>query len=150
MANENCEKCGAALNGAQFCPSCGTAVAVQAQTQPKPQPAPPPPSQISQTVYTAPNTTDVPPPKGGRYSVMSIGSFMGSMLLFSVPVVGFIFMVIWAFGGCENQNRRNFARASLIWLIIGVVLTIVGAVLMAAGGISLLERLQDMAGSYTF
>lgn len=150
MANENCEKCGTALNGAQFCPSCGTAATVQVQSQPKPQPVSPPPSQISQTVYAAPNTADAPPPKGGRYSVMGIGSFMGSLFLLSLPIAGFIIMIVWACGGCENQNKRNLARAMLIWFGIGVVITIVVTVLLMAAGISWFDKLRDLSSSYTF
>ena len=151
MANENCEKCGAALNGAQFCQSCGTAAAVQVQTQPKPQPVPPPVSTPPPPpVFAAPVSADVPPPKGGRYSVMGIGSFMGSLFLLSLPIAGFIIMIVWACGGCQNQNKRNLARAMLIWFGIGVVLTVVVTVLLLAAGISWLDSLRNWSGTYTF
>ena len=148
MANEICEKCGAALNGAQFCPSCGTA-AVQVQTQPRPQPTPVPPPPPAQPVYTAaPPPVDVKPPKGGRYSVMGIGSFMGSLFLLSLPIAGFIIMIVWACGGCQNENKRNLARAMLIWMGISIVVSIAVFIILAAYGISVLDQWQSMTGTY--
>ncbi len=151
MANEFCGKCGASLNGAQFCSSCGAAAEGQVTTQPKPQAEVlPAPVYSPVTVYTAP-AADVPPPKGGRYSVMGTGSFMGSMLLFSIPVIGFIFMVVWACGGCTNQNKRNFARAYLIWLLIGVAVTAAIALIFMSFGTNLWDVLRSQfSGEYFY
>jgi len=131
MAIDSCKRCGAVLNGAQVCPTCGT-----------PKVRPLPVSTTTSPLYIAPYTETLPP-KGSRYAVMSIGSYMGSILLFSIPVIGFIFMVVWACGGCINQNRRNFARAYLLWLLIGIAVTTIAATIFSALGLPFIGTLQD-------
>jgi hypothetical protein len=61
------------------------------------------------------------PPHGGPYAVMSIGSFIGSSVLMSIPVSGWLICIIWACGGCKNHNKRNYARSILVFLIIGLI-----------------------------
>ena len=55
--------------------------------------------------------------------------FLMSLLSF-VPIIGFIFLLIWAFSGNTNINRKNYARAALIWILVSVglmiLLTIIG------------------------
>ncbi|MPM97772.1 hypothetical protein SDC9_144949 [bioreactor metagenome] len=53
---------------------------------------------------------------------MSVGGYVGSIIVMSIPLIGFIFMIVWACGGTANRNRVNLARAYLILLIIAVVL----------------------------
>ena len=55
---------------------------------------------------------------------LSVGEFLLMLFLSGIPVVGFILLLVWAFGGAVNQNRKNFARATLILSIIGFVLAI--------------------------
>ncbi len=43
------------------------------------------------------------------------------MILFAVPIVGFIACIIMAFTA-KNKNIKNYARATLIWMIIAFVL----------------------------
>jgi predicted nucleic acid-binding Zn ribbon protein len=61
------------------------------------------------------------PPHGSPYAVMSIGSFIGSSVLMSIPVIGWLICIIWACGGCKNHNKRNYARSILVFLIIGLI-----------------------------
>lgn len=53
--------------------------------------------------------------------VVGTGAFFGLMLLFALPVVGFIACIIMAFAP-KNKNIKNFARAILIWILIAVVI----------------------------
>jgi uncharacterized membrane protein len=62
-------------------------------------------------------------------AVMSTGAYIGSIILMSIPLVGFILMIVWSFGGTYNLNRRNLARAVLILTVIGIALTILIGVL---------------------
>jgi len=41
-------------------------------------------------------------------------SFVGYLLLFAVPGIGFLMAVIWSLSQTGNVNRRNLARAALI------------------------------------
>lgn len=75
------------------------------------------------------------PAQSSPYAVLSSWGFVGSMLLMSIPIVGFIITIVWASGGVVNLNRRNLARGYLLMMAIGVVLYIlIMIVVVAAGG----------------
>ena len=69
--------------------------------------------------------SSVKPPPGSSYAVMSVGAYVIASILMSLPVIGLIICIIWAFVSCSNQNRRNYARACFIFMIIGVVFSLV-------------------------
>jgi len=43
-------------------------------------------------------------------------------------------LLVWAFGGGAPESKSNWAKASLIWMVIGIVLTVM--LIMAAGGLA--------------
>ena len=59
----------------------------------------------------------------------SVGSWMLTLLLCGIPVIGFIYMLVLALGSGGSPAKRNFARAMFIWQIIGIVATILMFVL---------------------
>ena len=65
-----------------------------------------------------------------RYRPITMWGYFGLELLFSIPIVGFIFLVVFALGGTRNINKRNFARSYFCYFIICVVIV---AVLVATG-----------------
>jgi hypothetical protein len=70
------------------------------------------------------------PPAGSPYAVLSTGGFVGSIILMNIPVIGWLICIIWACGGCKNRNRRNFARANLIFLAIAAFIALIGFLLV--------------------
>lgn len=63
-----------------------------------------------------------------------VGSWMLAQLISAIPVVGFIYLLVVAFGGTPSLSCRNWARALFVWQIIGVVVVValvVGGVLSA-------------------
>ncbi len=60
-----------------------------------------------------------------KYRPLKPFSYFGYNLLFSLPVIGLIFLIIFSFND-KNINRRNFARSFFcgyaILLIIAVIL----------------------------
>lgn len=56
--------------------------------------------------------------------VLGTGAFFGSVLLMSLPGIGLLLQIIWSLGGTRSLNRRNLARAYLIFSVIGIVLAI--------------------------
>ena len=48
------------------------------------------------------------------------------MLLYAIPVIGLIIMIIMACAA-RNKSIRNFAKAHLVWLLIGLILLLVSA-----------------------
>jgi hypothetical protein len=60
---------------------------------------------------------------------VSVGDWLITFLISSIPLVGLIMVFVWAFGGGAKESKRNCARAVLIWsLIIGAIGIIVGIV----------------------
>lgn len=37
--------------------------------------------------------------------------YFGLQMLFSIPIIGFIILIIMALGGTDNINKKNFARS---------------------------------------
>lgn len=74
-----------------------------------------------------------PPPSDSKYASVGVWSYVGMMVLFSLPVIGFILAIIWAFDA-RNINRRNYARGVLVLtaiiFLLSTVITVVGIVLL--------------------
>ena len=60
-----------------------------------------------------------------KSNVLSIGDWMVTLLISAIPFVNLIMMFVWAFDSSTNPNKANWAKASLIFLCIGVVFAIV-------------------------
>ena len=69
----------------------------------------------------------------GIYAPLSPWSYFGLTILFSVPVVGLVFLIIFSING-NNINRRNFARSYWIGLILVLALSIIAAIIAFATG----------------
>ncbi|WP_391118907.1 hypothetical protein [Psychrobacillus sp. L3] len=55
-------------------------------------------------------------------SEMSVGDWLITMLIMIIPIVNIVMLFVWGFGNADP--RRNYARASLIWMAISIVLVI--------------------------
>ena len=69
-------------------------------------------------------------------AVMTMGEWLITLIVLAIPCVNVIMYFVWAFGN-GNENRKNFCRAGLIVMAVGIVLTlilyaVVGASLAAA------------------
>ena len=56
-------------------------------------------------------------------SEMSVGEWLITMLIMIIPIVNIVMLFVWGFGNADP--RRNYARASLIWMAISIVLVII-------------------------
>ena len=64
---------------------------------------------------------------------LSPWAYFGLQMLFSVPIVGFIFLIIFSCNK-SNINRRNFARSYWCSLIIaGIVLAVIIILAISTG-----------------
>lgn len=61
---------------------------------------------------------------------ISVGQWMLWLLLAAIPCVGLVVVLIMAFTG-ENQSRKNYFRALILWFVILVAAV---AVIAVAGG----------------
>lgn len=63
---------------------------------------------------------------------VSMGNWFVTLLLVSIPLIGLIMLLVWAFGG-SNPSKKNWARATLLWMLVGVVLAVAfGSAIIAA------------------
>ncbi len=83
---------------------------------------PAPEATAAPATYTA-STPAIP----AQYRPLSPWAYFGLSLLYSVPVVGFIFLIIFSFKS-SNLNRRNFTRS--YWCGLIIVAAIVGLILI--------------------
>ncbi len=64
-----------------------------------------------------------------QYRPLSPWAYFGLNILFSIPVVGFVFLIVYTFSSA-NINRRNYARSFWCTAILALILF---AVLAAIG-----------------
>jgi len=55
---------------------------------------------------------------------MSVTDWLVTLIVTAIPLVGFIMLFVWAFGGNSPAAKTNWAKAALILYAIGVVLAI--------------------------
>ncbi len=112
-----CNSCGTNLEEtAKFCPACGAAV--------EDTPAPAEVAASAPVTHT-PSPDQIEDRIPEEYQPLSPWAYFGLQILFAIPIVGFIFLVIFSING-SNLNRRNFARSYWCSLIIvGSVMLVV-------------------------
>ena len=60
-----------------------------------------------------------------EYPDESVGSWMLTLFVCGIPVIGVIYLLVLAFGSSATPSKRNFARATLIWALIALAVTVV-------------------------
>jgi cell division protein FtsW (lipid II flippase) len=63
---------------------------------------------------------------------MSVKDWLITLLLMAIPVVGFVLLFVYAFGNDENLNRKNWAKAQLIFLAIALALVLLFVVVFGS------------------
>lgn len=73
---------------------------------------------------------------------MSVGAWVGTLILTAIPIVGFICLIVWAVSSSpEKRSRKNWAIAQFIIMLITFVLTII---LVAVFGSGLVDALSSL------
>ena len=98
-------------------------------------------TQYQQTYNSQPVPPVVPPYGTPNTQPVSIGGWIGVMLLTCLPIVNLIMLFVWAFSSSTKKSLKNYARASLILALIGVVLVVVVSIILAASGINIFSEL---------
>ncbi len=69
-----------------------------------------------------------------EYKPISMWGYFGYEILFSIPCVGFILLLVFAFGGTKNKNLKNFARS---YFCLFIILAIAAVIFIVLGGIGI-------------
>ena len=67
-----------------------------------------------------------------QYKPISAWGYIGYQILYSIPIIGFIFLIVNALGA-SNVNVKNFARS---YFCIIMLVIIVFAILGLVGGVT--------------
>lgn len=78
---------------------------------------------------------------------VSVGDWFVTMLLTSIPLVGFIMLLVWAFGGGAKESKKNYARAALIFALVGAVVGIITSIIMMITSAAFFTSLSDFSYS---
>lgn len=70
-----------------------------------------------------------------EYKPISMWGYFGYEILFSIPIVGFIVLIVLSING-KNQNVKNFARSYFCFTIIVLILLLILLVSVAGAGAS--------------
>ena len=106
-----CPNCGKSNpDGSKFCENCGSNMlesnGVQ-QAAPQ-QPVAPPPAPVYQQPPQPQYQTPAAP--ANLSAPLSVGGFLGTMIVMAIPIVNIIMLFVWGFGANANLNRKNLCR----------------------------------------
>ena len=111
-----CNNCGRKIGNeeANFCEYCGHSFREQKQIPAPENPIPSNPLLPKQAIVLQDNSNkDKPVP---------FISFLGSYGIFFIPVIGFllfpIMLLVWSFSTKVSATKRNWARATLIFVVL--------------------------------
>lgn len=150
-----CKNCNAEnQENAVFCCNCGARLAEEiaepvaaAEVVPEPEVVPAPAPQPEPAPEQKPSKVKIP----SEYYPVSSWGFVGLQILYSIPVVGLVFLLIHTFSK-SNLSRRNFARSIWCWILLAIIFSlvclIVGLVLLLLTGIGLNELAYGLNAYY--
>ena len=111
-----CKICGTEnKDGMLFCTECGAPL--------KESKKPDGTWQLEQEETSIPTKTVKKEPEtvSEEYRPITMWGYFGYELLFSIPVIGFIFLIVYSLGGTRNINLKNFARSYFCFSIIVII-----------------------------
>ena len=73
--------------------------------------------------------------------IMSYKEWALTIFISSLPLIGFIMLLVWAFGDDANIHKKNWAKGSLLLALIAFI--VVFFFLFVFGGIAMLASLSN-------
>ena len=131
-----CKKCGSPLlEDALFCMNCGERIDTSCE-QPETVPVEEPINTQTREPQPVPVQTSYQQKIPPQYKPLSPWSYLGLQLLFSIPLIGLIFSVVFSFSD-KNINRRNFARSYWCAILIITILMLFWLLCMSLFGLAI-------------
>ena len=142
-----CENCNEKIpDGSQFCTHCGTkqtgnlaatqSGAVGQSYQPAERISSPPVQNTKRPVYT-----QQPHQNSGDLDLITMGQYLIMFLIMAIPIAGIVMLFIWSFGGDTGPNKKNFARAYLVMMLIALGVAIIMSIVMAIFAAAMMSTL---------
>ena len=73
----------------------------------------------NETIQLQPNPVN----ESQQYNPISVGEWIITTIILAIPIVGFIMLFVWGFGNNTQPSKANWAKAALIMMGIGIVLS---------------------------
>ncbi len=74
--------------------------------------------------------------------ITTTGQWVVTLLLMAIPIVNLILLLVWAFGSNTKASKQNWARANLVWILIGVVAAFAIVAIATAMGINVRDYIR--------
>lgn len=75
----------------------------------------------------------------GLETAVGLGEWLLTLLIASIPVINLIMLFVWAFGSNTKICKANWAKATLLWMVIVAAFYFLVVVLIL-GGLGILSR----------
>lgn len=105
-------------------------------------------TQYQQTYNSQPVPPVAPPYGTPDTQPVSIGGWIGVMLLSCLPLINLIMLFVWAFSSSTKKSLKNYARAALIMFLIVAVITVIASVVLIACGVNIFSELFNQVNYY--
>ena len=94
------------------------------------------------TTTVTPQSTKPYQPFQKQAEEITIGDWMITLLLSFLPIVNIVMLFVWAFGSNTNPSKANWAKATLIWMVIGIVLAILIVLVIGTAFFSAVQSME--------
>lgn len=81
------------------------------------------------------------------YKPLSLSDWILTIFLTYIPIVNIVMLFIWAFSSETHPSKANWAKATLIWMMIGLILALI---FFGLFGLTLFSYLRNSGGSDVF
>lgn len=81
------------------------------------------------------------------YRPLSLADWMITLLITFIPLVNIIMLFVWAFSSDTHPSKANWAKANLIWILVGMVLFVI---FISIFGLALLSFMKNSGGGEAF
>jgi hypothetical protein len=87
------------------------------------------------------------PPAEAKTAPLTVGDYFVMLIVFALPLVNLILALVWGFGSNANINRKNFARAWLIMLLVCIILGILSGIIIGLAAAAFMPAIQEFLDS---